>query len=163
MLQSLLTDRFGLKVHKETKQLPVYVLTVGKKGPKLKAGAGEMIQRKDGSVVKNRTLGITFAREPNGEYSQTRMQMIVRNRTIQELANTLSNLLDRPLLNRTGLDGEFDFMIEYERDPNVAGVLGSIGPGLFTAFQEQLGLKFESTKAPVDIVVIDHAEKPSEN
>jgi len=163
MLQSLLADRFNLKVHKETKQLPVYALTVGKNGPKLKPGAGEMIQRKDGSVVKNRTLGITFAREPNGDYSQSRMQMIVRNRTVQELVNTLSNLLDRPLLNRTGLEGEFDFTIEYERDPDVPGLFGSVGPAMFTAFQEQLGLKVESTKAPVDVLVIDHVEKPSEN
>jgi bla regulator protein blaR1 len=163
MLQSLLADRFNLKVHKETKQLPVYALTVGKNGPKLKPGAGEMIQRKDGSVVKNRTLGITFARDPNGDYSQSRMQMIVRNRTVQELVNTLSNLLDRPLLNRTGLEGEFDFTIEYERDPDVPGLFGSVGPGMFTAFEEQLGLKFESTRAPVDVLVVDQAEQPSEN
>jgi len=163
MLQSLLADRFNLKVHKETKQLPVYVLTVAKNGPKLKTGAGETIQRKDGSVVKNRTLGITFAREPNGDYSQTRMQMIVRNRSLRELVNTLSNLTDRPLLNRTGLNGEFDFTIEYERDPDLPGLSGSVSPSMFRAFEEQLGLKFESARAAVDVLVIDHADKPSEN
>jgi bla regulator protein BlaR1 len=163
MLQSLLADRFNLKVHKEMKQVPVYVLTVGKNGSKLKPGAGETIQRKDGSVVKNRTLGITFAREPNGDYSQTRMQMIVRNRSVQELVNTLSNLTDRPLLNRTGLTGEFDFTIEYERDPDLPGLSGSVSPAMFRAFEEELGLKVEATRASMDVLVIDHAEKPSEN
>ena len=89
--------------------------------------------------------------------------MIVRNRSLRELVNTLSNLTDRPLLNRTGLNGEFDFTIEYERDPDLPGLSGSVSPSMFRAFEEQLGLKFESARAAVDVLVIDHADKPSEN
>jgi uncharacterized protein (TIGR03435 family) len=146
MLQALLADRFNLKIHGEIKQVPVYALTVGKNGPKLKTAAGEMIQSKDGTFTKNRSLLVTFARDPNGDFSQTRMQMLVRNRSIQELVNVLSNVMDRPVLNRTELQGEFDFTIEYDRDPDEPGIAGSLGPTMFAAFQEQLGLKFESTK-----------------
>jgi uncharacterized protein (TIGR03435 family) len=89
--------------------------------------------------------------------------MIVRNRSVQELVNTLSNLTDRPLLNRTGLTGEFDFTIEYERDPDLPGLSGSVSPAMFRAFEEELGLKVEATRASMDVLVIDHAEKPSEN
>ena len=163
MLQALLADRFNLKIHREIKQVPVYALTVGKNGPKLKAAAGEMIQSKDGTFTKNRSLLVTFARDPNGDFSQTRMQMLVRNRSIQELVNVLSNVMDRPVLNRTELQGEFDFTIEYERDPDEPGIAGSLGPTMLAAFQEQLGLKFEATKGPVEAIVIDHVEKPSEN
>ncbi len=82
----------------------------------------------------------------------------------RDLADTVASVLDRPVLDRTGLQGDFDFTIEYERDIDAPGTeLPFAGPAMFTAFQERLGLKLESTKAPVEVLVIDHIEKPSEN
>ncbi len=155
MLQALLADRFSLKVHREEKQLPVYVLTIGKNGPKFKKAGGETNQLVDGRPMKD---GLLFmpVRQPNGEISNN-IQMLMKNRSIQELADTLSGVLDRPFLDRTGLKGEFDITMEYEADPEAPLA------GLVTAFQEQLGLKVEATKAPIDVLVIDHAEHPSEN
>ena len=91
--------------------------------------------------------------------------MIVRDRTLQELGDTLSIFIGRPVLDRTGLEGAFDITLEYEKDPDAANTPGGAlaGPGMFTAFREELGIKFEATKGPVDILVIDHAEKPSDN
>src|ERR1700733_13173588 len=109
MLQALLAERFNLKVHRETRQLPVYALTVGKRGPKLKTAAEpEMIQFPDGSLRKNRSLLWTPALEPNGERSDRALQMIVRDRSLQELADTLSMFMDRPVLDQTGIKGHFD-------------------------------------------------------
>ena len=156
MLQALLAERFNLKIHREKRQLAVYELAVAKSGPKLKKTAGEMIQLNDGSLVKKRTLFFDRVNEHT-------IQLIVVDRSIQELADALSRMRDRPVLNRTELQGEFDFTIEYDRDPDEPGIAGSLGPTMFAAFQEQLGLKFESTKGPVEAIVIDHAERPSEN
>jgi uncharacterized protein (TIGR03435 family) len=167
MLQALLAERFNLKFHRETKELPVYVLTVVKKGPKLETAKGEKVQAKDGTFVTNRSMLWTFPREANGEFNQSAVQMLVRDRSIQELTDALSGLADHPVLNRTGLTGEFDITMQYDRDtdgPDDAGPGGGLfGPSMFKAFQNELGLKFESTKGPVEVLVIDHAEKPSEN
>jgi len=167
MLRAMLADRFNLKVHRETKELPVYVLTVGRGGPKFKAATGEMIKLRDGSMGKDRSMGWTFA---NGKIDDLMRRMIVKNRSIQEWTDALSNVMDRPVVNRTGLTGEFDMTMQYERDvdPNDAadGVprLGqNFGATFFTAVQEQLGLKLEATKGPVEILVIDHVERPSPN
>jgi uncharacterized protein (TIGR03435 family) len=91
--------------------------------------------------------------------------MFVRDQSMQAVVDSLSHLMDRVVLDRTGLKGNFDITIDYERNPDTADTPGFdiTGPAMFTAFQEQLGLKFESTRAPVDVLVIDHAEKPSEN
>jgi uncharacterized protein (TIGR03435 family) len=166
MLQALLAERFNLKLHRETKQLPVYAMTVGKRGPKLRdAAEPEIIKFPDGSLRKNRSLLWTPALEPNGERSDRNVQMIVRDRSLQDLADTLSMFMGRPVLNRTGLQGTFDITMEYEKDPDAANGPGAAltGPAMFTAFREQLGIKFEATRGPVEILVIDHAEKPSEN
>jgi bla regulator protein BlaR1 len=158
MLQALLADRFNLKVHREQKQVPVYALTVGKNGPKFKPAAGEMVQLKNGSFVKNRSAFFENA-TPDG----ATVRLIVKNRTIKEVFEILSNMIDRPVLDRTGLTGEFDFTIEYERDPDSTESGALVGPSFFKAFQQQLGLKLEAAKGPVDVLVIDHVEKPSEN
>ena len=103
---------------------------------------------------------------PNGERSDRTVQMIVRDRSLQELADTLSMFIDRPVLDRTGAQGDFDFTLEYDKDPDAANAaVGSelAGPAMFTPFREQLGIKVEATKGPVDILVVDHAEKPSAN
>jgi bla regulator protein BlaR1 len=165
MLQALLEERFDLKVHRETKQLSVYALTVVKDGPKLKAASGEMIQLKDGSTVRNQSLLWTPTPLPDGTRSDHLIRMFVRDQSIQAVVDSLSHLMDRVVLDRTGLKGNFDITIDYERNPDKADTPGFdiTGPAMFTAFQAQLGLKFESTKAPVEVLVIDHADKPSEN
>ncbi len=94
----------------------------------------------------------------------------MRNGSIKELASTLSNLLDRPVVNRTGIEGEFDITMEYDLDTADApgaqispGTSAMFGSSFFAALQDQLGLRLESTKAVLDVLVIDHADKPSAN
>jgi len=167
MLQSLLADRFDLKYHRETRQLPVYVLTQVRKSPKLGPAKREMRQQKDGSMAIDRSLIWTFPRGANGEinFNQSTIQMIVRSRTIQELTDTLSGAMDRPVLNRTGLTGEFDITLQYDRDIDldVDDFGATFGPSMMKAFERELGLKFEGTKGPVDVLVIDHIDRPSAN
>jgi uncharacterized protein (TIGR03435 family) len=93
------------------------------------------------------------------------IQLTVRNQSIQQVVDTFSIFPGRPNLDRTGLKGEFDFTMEYAADPDAADLPGAelAGPALFTALQEQAGLKLESTKGTVEVIVIDHADKPSEN
>ena len=152
MLQALLAERFSLKVHREKKQLQLYALMVGKKGPKLKKAP-------DGEAQ----LGPIFrpVLQANGE---TTIEMTVKNKSMQEVADVFSQLFNRPVLDRTGLKGKFDLTMEYEGNAEQAGPFTELtGPGLFTAFQEQAGLKLESTKGSVEVLVIDHVERPSEN
>ncbi len=169
MLQALLAERFNLKIHREQKQLSVYELTVVKTGAKLKPTVREMVQTKDGTSQINRSMLWTFPRLPNGEFNESNALMLIRDRSIKEMTDTLSNIMDRPVLDRTGLTGEFDITLEWERDldvPGDPGLPGSgafFGPSMFRAFQDQLGLKFESAKAQIEGIVIDHVEKPSEN
>jgi bla regulator protein blaR1 len=152
-MQALLADRFHLVVHRETKEAPVYALVVSKNGSKLQPA-------KDGGPDRMR-MGRA---EINGEAVE--MQMLVM---------PLANILGRPVINKTGLAGKFDFKLEWTPDPNQAfGNFGPpppdapppgdpSGPSIFTAVQEQLGLRLESEKGPVEMVVIDRVEKPSEN
>ncbi len=89
------------------------------------------------------------------------VHLTVKNRPIQDFLVTLSGMMGRPVLDRTGLTGEFDFALDYEKDPDAPpGNLSLVGPAMFTAFQEQLGLKLESTKAPLEVIVVDGAEHP---
>jgi bla regulator protein BlaR1 len=167
MLQSLLADRFNLKYHRATRQLPVYVLTQVRKSSKLEPAKHEMRQQKDGSAVMDRSLIWTFPRGANGQinFNQSTVQMIVKNRTIQELTDTLSGAMDRPVLNRTGLTGEFDITLQYDRDvdSDVDDFGATFGPSMMKAFDRELGLKFEGTKGPIEILVIDHIDRPSPN
>jgi bla regulator protein BlaR1 len=165
MLQATLAERFDLRLHRETKQIPVYALTLVKKGSKLKEASGEMIQLKDGTSVKNQSLLWTPAPLPDGTRSDHLIRMFVRDQSMQGLVDSLSRLMDRPVLDRTGLKGTFDITMDYEMDTDAGDRPGAniTGPGMFSAFRDELGLKFESTRAPVDVLVIDHAEKPSEN
>jgi len=165
MLQALLSERFNLRLHHETKELPVYALTVVKKGSKLKEASGEMIQLKDGTSIRNQSLLWTPTPLPDGTRSDHLIRMFVRDQSIQALVDSLSHLMDRLVLDRTGLKGNFDITIDYEMESEAGDRPGAniTGPAMLSAFQDELGLKFVSTKAPVDILVIDHAEKPSDN
>ncbi len=132
MLQTLLTDRFKLVLHSETRELPVYALVVGKSGPKIQEVKGNI-----GSMTGGR--GRLSCRLP-----------------IAAFARSLSPTLGRTVLDRTGLTGAFDIKLEWTPDGDDAS-----GPSIFTAVQEQLGLQLESAKGPVEILVIGHAEKPA--
>lgn len=138
LLQSLLEDRFKLKVHRETREAPVYALTVAKNGPKL-----------------------TRSTATDSLYSAGGREMKFQKRTMDFLAKQLSASarLGRPVLDKTALTGEWDFTLNFMPNPPP----DSNVPDVFTALQEQLGLRLESQKAPVEHLIIDHAEKPSPN
>ena len=162
MFQTILADRFKLVVHHETRELPVYVLTVAKGGPKFKESAPD-----DPASTAPRRRGMMMNR---GKVTATDAQVSVSSSPI------LSRQLGRTIIDKTGLTGNYDFTLEWAPDdggpPPAKPQDGSATPAanapdpgasVFTALQEQLGLKLESTKAPVDVVVIDHIEKPTEN
>ena len=147
MLQSLLADRFKLKVHRETKEMPVYALQVGKKGPKLKSSSA------DGTcAVKSGLAGDGRNRED-----------LFTNCPIARLADRLGNLMEsRPVLDQTGLKGQYDFRLvaipEYKTRKQTDAV--DISPEAAVA---ELGLKLVSQKARIEIVTVDHLETPTEN
>jgi len=158
-LQALLAERFQLTIHRETKEQSVYALLVGKNGPKFEAS-----QIKDGHTERRMMMGRGMV---NGQGVE-----------VQMLANVLSNQLGRPVVDRTGLTGRFDIKLQWTPDPGQSLTpLGGApppgvqappppdpnGPSIFTAVQEQLGLRLESQKGPVEMIVIDRVEKPSEN
>ena len=155
MLQKLLADRFQLKFHKEKQDLSAYVLTVSKAGPKM---------TKD-------------TNDPNGLPGLFFRQLgflTVRNATMGDFAHLMqSAVLDRPVVDQTNLDGKWDFVLKWTPDESQFGGMGikvpppadaaDAPPPLFTAIQEQIGLKLDSGKAPVDVLVLDHVEEPSAN
>jgi len=141
MIQSMLADRFHLAVHRETRQLPIYALVVGKTGPKFRAA--------DSSAEQSRTLKM-------GQLTTQKMSMAT-------LANLLTYDLKRPVRDETGLKGDFAFTLEWTLGLGESDDGPSSRPSLFTAVQDQLGLKLESTKGPIEVLVIDHIEMPSEN
>jgi uncharacterized protein (TIGR03435 family) len=172
MIQALLADRFQLTLHRETKELPVYALVVAKNGPKLH-------QAKPGDTYPN------GFKDPDGKPGAGMMFMsgrggpvIAQGLPIANLVRLLSRQLGRTVLDETGLMGNYDFTLQWTPDesqgsmfkgaeggpaPASAPPPDSSGPSIFTALQEQLGLKLESRKGPVEILVIDHVEKPSAN
>ena len=143
MAQRLLEERFQLRVHHETKEMPVYALVAAKNGPKFKASSAQ-----EGDVSQGAVQG-------RYRVKATRMPMSL-------LASMLENQMDRRVVDKTGLQGFFDFQIEWALDLN-AKASDDSAPSVFTAVQEQLGLRLESMKAPVEVIVIDRVEKPSEN
>jgi uncharacterized protein (TIGR03435 family) len=147
MLQAMLADRFHLVLHRETKELPVYSLVIAKGGPKL-------------AKLDDPDETHTSMRGPVGTPGGGRKLM--GRATMAHLAGNLGGLvLDSKVIDRTGLSGLFEFTLEWTQDAGGAAV--AAGPSLFTALQEQLGVKLEAAKGPVEILVIDHVEKPSEN
>ena len=155
MMQKLLTDRFKLAFHRDKRELSVYALTVAKSGPKM---------------TKNDS-------DPNGLpalFFRGLGMLPARNANMADLAGLLQGaVLDRPVVDQTGLAGRFDFTLNWTPDETQFGGLGvkvppppdnaAAPPGLFTALQEQLGLKLDASKAQVEIFVIDRVEKPTEN
>ncbi|MFY9728856.1 MAG: M56 and DUF3738 domain-containing protein [Bryobacteraceae bacterium] len=186
MLRSLLEDRFQLKLHRETKELPVYALTVAKSGLKLQQpkegsciplGANGQLPRSSTAPVQHAPgfpcgmPGVMM--EPSGvrlEGGKVAMPDFIR---------VLGMVLGRPVVDRTGFTGTFDLRLDFTPDEAVAGLPRSAGAGnpesppaaadptgpppIFTAIQEQLGLKLESAKGPVEVLVIDHVERRFQN
>jgi uncharacterized protein (TIGR03435 family) len=155
MLQSLLTDRFKLILRRESKEVNVYALSVGKAGAKLK----EVKLDED-----NATRGMRFGGIGRIAGVMASMPQLVV--MLSDIKLNGSAILDRPVLDRTGLTGVYDFKLEWSGEEQSADRTTSTnpaGPSIFTAVQEQLGLKLESTKAPVDFFAIERAGKPGEN
>jgi uncharacterized protein (TIGR03435 family) len=139
VMQSMLADRFGLVVHRETRTLPVYDLIVARSGIKLPVGDSRV----------GMSAGPRLIRYGSG--------------TMAELASQLSSYLGRHVVDRTGLTGQYAISLSFAPvDPNVAGgdAAQDSAPSIFAALQEQAGLKLESARGPVEILVIDHAERP---
>jgi len=146
-IQSLLAERFQLRIHRETREEQVYSLIVAKNGPKFKESKFD-----ESAVEKGLLPGLKMFQ----------YQLTGTSADIHLLTEELSRRLGRNVIDQTGLDGEYDFNLRWA--PDVAeGDSVPDGSSIFTAVQEQLGLKLESSKAPVDVIVIDHIEKPSAN
>jgi uncharacterized protein (TIGR03435 family) len=189
MVQSLLEDRFQLKVHHELRQLPVYNLVVAKNGPKLKLSDDQ----KPPVPGNNRSQADTPSKGPQGVSEPHRGgTALIRGRTCTILAgkaipiNTVDSAmltslptllqgvleqagLDKtdlkgwPVVDKTGLKGSFDIELQFTPDTLGPAPPDACGPSLFTALEEQLGLKLESARGPVEVIVIDSVSKPSEN
>jgi uncharacterized protein (TIGR03435 family) len=202
MLRALLADRFKLAIHTETKDLPIYNLVIAKSGLKMQESKPEDPATKDSkdSALNN---AVNQAKSANGpvafsnsgapgksisigpggggtvSFSSTRgggmRSSSGKGVPIDNLLNTLTGAVGRPVIDKTGLTGKYDYKLEYAADNPQASAPGGdstgaaapdsepSGPNIFTAVQEQLGLKLESGKGPVAIYMIDHVEKPSEN
>jgi uncharacterized protein (TIGR03435 family) len=151
-LQALLAERFQLAIHRETKEAPVYALVVGKNGPKLQE-----------------------SKEGGPRLMMGRGQLNGQGALMEMVATVLSNQLGRPVLDKTGLKGKYDFKLEFTPDPGqAAGPFGGPGPdappppdpngpSIFAAIQEQLGLRLDSQKGPAEMIVIDRVERASAN
>jgi uncharacterized protein (TIGR03435 family) len=150
MLQNLLADRFKLVTHLESKEIPMYALTVAKSGAKLQHPENVPCSLGDDGFFKPLQPG----QKP---YCSLRF----RNRAISDFIAVIRTFLDRPVIDKTGLSGEFEFRLLFS-DPNRPAV-DPAGPSIFTALEEQLGLKLENSKGPVEVLVIDSVSKPTEN
>ena len=168
MLQALLEQRFQLRVHRESRDSPVYALTAGKNLTKLKPSAPGAALRTaaDGSV--HEVHGSTGMRRVAGADGSSRIQLTFRAGSMARFTEVLGQSLDLPVLNRTGIDGDYDFVIEYEEERSPKGVpptgfLPGATAGALSVALQDIGLKLESAKAPVELLVIDHVERPSQN
>lgn len=141
LLLALLVDRFDLKFHRETRERSVYWLVAQKGGQKLKEHKG--------------TEGLTMSVNASG----TKKVLEATKISMGDLAGALTRQTGRPMEDRTGITGEIDVRLEW--DDGLGG--DSTTPSIFTALEEQLGLKVNPAKGKVEVIVIDHVEKPSEN
>jgi len=157
MQQSLLADRFKLKVHFETRGLPIYALVVAKGGPKLKAS--EMNPAHPGETVKPGSLEMGLGRSAA---TGATMSMLAEVLERQDEVGNPPDGRGRKVVDKTNLGGLYDWTLDWTPWQDVSRG-DSKGPSLFTALQEQLGLKLEPVKGKVEVVVIEHIDLPSEN
>ncbi|HEX3941260.1 MAG TPA: TIGR03435 family protein [Acidobacteriaceae bacterium] len=157
MMRKLLANRFKLTFHKETREMSAYVLTIGKSGEKLTP-----------TQINGPLPGLGFAPDSGG------LRLMVRNGTMDDFTGFLQSVvLDRPVLDKTGLTGRYDFQFAFTPDdsefnghppqPPAGATSVSSAPNLFDALQQQLGLKLDGQKAPVPVIAIDHVEHPTPN
>jgi len=174
MMQTLLADRFKLVLHRETRELPIYNLTVVKRGPKLPAAKeagcvsfapGESPRRVEGKVDCGYVSGPYF-------FGGAGLRIQGRKVHMPDLIRELAFVLDRPVLDQTGFTAEFDLDLNFTPDdalipdfrPGVSAPPTDPNlPNIFAALEEQLGLKLVAAKGPVEVLVIDHAERPTAN
>jgi uncharacterized protein (TIGR03435 family) len=147
MVQALLADRFHLAAHQETRQLPIYALVAAKGGPKFQPS------QIDGTTI---------------DTGQSHMHIAGSDDTLAILARELAQVLGRVVVNQTGVNGRFDLKLRWTPDDAPPPLLNggpdpNAPPGIFTAIQEQLGLKLEPSKGPVPVLVIDRVDPPTEN
>lgn len=160
MLQALVLDRLKMTIHRETRELPIYSLVIGKGGPKLQ----ETKPTAPGVPVPRGGVSVRTSRNGRGPITLT-----VLHCTNTELPGIFVPHVGRTVVDKTGLTSVYDFTLQFM--PDDGGVVtGSATqeeeptlPSIFTAIQEQLGLKLESGKGPVEVIVIDHVERPSGN
>jgi uncharacterized protein (TIGR03435 family) len=169
MLETLLADRFKLAFHRESRELPMFALVVAKKGSKIE-------EAKPGDTYPDGMKDLE-GKGHGDVMSIRRGQLVGQGIPISNLVEMLSQLgLGLVIVDKTGLTAKYDFTLKWTPDqgtPKFKGADGSVqpagpladsfGPSLFTAMEEQLGLRLERQKGPVDVVVIDHVERPSEN
>ena len=158
MTQALLADRFKLVIRRETKELAVYLLVPGKSGPKSGPKLKEVKYDEENASRGVRRSGLG--------------RMMGLMASTSQLAEALSDVVlngeavvDRPVLDRTGLTGVYDFLLAWTPEDGKFGVEKppDSGPSIFTALQEQLGLKLEASKGPVEILLVERVEKPAAN
>jgi uncharacterized protein (TIGR03435 family) len=172
MMQVILEDRFKLRIHRETRQGPVYELAVGKGSPKLKPlQEGICIPVVPGAVLPVVQEGQHLCRR----MVSPRGRVDIEGGTLVELASLLGMALDRPVIDKTGVTSNFEIHLEFSPDDSAAprpftaepgasaAVRAPDAPGIFQAIQEQLGLRLVAARGPVDVLVIDHIERPSAN
>lgn len=171
MLRELLAERFKLRVHRESKEVPVYELRVAKSGSKVQAfREGSCATADPGKTVAPSMKGPPVCGSMTMRLNAGNLVLDVHKRSLAEFSRQLH--LDRPVIDKTGLDGLFDFHLEFASDGTTAGFFppGFTPPApvdgavsIFTAIQEQLGLKLEPARGPGETIVIDNVERPSED
>ena len=171
MLRSLLVDRFKLVAHTETRELPIYVLSTARSDRKL----GPTLRESDATCTKDaRSFVPTGPGGPPacGDFRMGARSLIARGMFMPVFAQVMRGRVGRPVMDRTGLTGAYDLELEWSSDlglqqapPGAAGAgeLTPDGLSLFTAVQEQLGLRLQADRGPVDVLIIDSAEQPTPN
>lgn len=171
MVQNLLRDRFGFTAHREQREMPIYALTLARKDGRL----GAQISRSEVDCAKwiadkRPTLdaGGTSSVSPSGKRPAcgmvaTRKFLTGGTRTMQQLAVTLQSMLGRPVFDRTGLTGSYDIDLQWTPVESSGGAPPNDAPSIFTALQEQLGLKVSPDRDKVEVLVIDKVERPTVN
>ena len=154
MLRSLLEERLGVRVHRETRRLPAYSLIVGKNGPKMTPQADAPAR----PGFPPMGPGTSFGLKGDGRFHITGDRL-----PMSEFTRILTSLLQQPVIDETGLKGAFGFQMDFEPEDPVApradAATIAAGPDLFAAFEERLGLKLVAGKHPLEVVVVDHAER----
>jgi uncharacterized protein (TIGR03435 family) len=158
LLQNLLEDRFKLLLRRETKELQAYAMVVDKGGPKLHASLAPYIN--DAAP-----LNPYHARGVEGHYYYA-LDLLIKNATMADLAWRLSSLTileDHVVVDKTGLDGHYDIELKFAGQSASAPPSDSDAPSIFTALREQLGLRLEAQKIPLEVLSVEHAERPAGN